>query len=90
MADAGGESIRTRLLDTWVPVLGAILSMGLGFGPMGSILKCRRNRSLGEVAPEPGHSEWLHAEYLFSLRFPQTAQSLGVACEFGIAPLSLP
>lgn len=52
MADDGGDSVKTQLLVVWVPILGAILSTGLGLGPMGDILRCRRNRSLGEVIPQ--------------------------------------
>lgn len=43
----------TTLMSTWVPIFGAILSTGLGLAPLGDVLRCRRNRSLGEVGPQP-------------------------------------
>ncbi|KAJ1469262.1 sugar efflux transporter for intercellular exchange-domain-containing protein [Baffinella frigidus] len=39
-------------MSTWVPIFGAILSTGLGLAPLGDVLRCRRNRSLGEMNPD--------------------------------------
>lgn len=42
-----------QLLMIWVPGLGAILSILLALAPMKAVLQCRRNKSLGEVGPDP-------------------------------------
>lgn len=46
-----------QLLKTWVPIWAAVLSTALGFVPMGDVLRCRRNKSLGKV--EHPLSEWV-------------------------------
>ena len=38
-----------ELLKTWVPLVGACLSMVLSLVPMRDVLWCRRNKRLGEV-----------------------------------------
>jgi hypothetical protein len=42
-----------QLMKTWVPILGAGLSIGLGTVPMQEVLRCRRNKSLGKVRRAP-------------------------------------
>mmetsp|Transcript_20295 Transcript_20295/g.46112 ORF Transcript_20295/g.46112 Transcript_20295/m.46112 type:complete len:238 (-) Transcript_20295:90-803(-) len=49
MADKGTNII----IEVVAPALGVILSTGLGFGPLPAILKCRRNKTLGETNPDP-------------------------------------
>jgi hypothetical protein len=42
-----------ELLRTWVPLFGAMLSLAMTVVPMRDILRCRRNKSLGEVRHDP-------------------------------------
>jgi len=41
------------LLKTWVPLVGACLSLVLSLVPMRDVLRCRRNKRLGEVGRDP-------------------------------------
>jgi len=38
-----------QLLSSWVPISAAILSTAMAFAPMGDVLWCRRNKSLGKI-----------------------------------------
>ena len=50
--DPMGDGLE-QLMKTWVPILGAGLSIGLGTVPMQEVLRCRRNKSLGKVRLAP-------------------------------------
>ncbi|KAJ1494508.1 hypothetical protein T484DRAFT_1609185 [Baffinella frigidus] len=41
-----------ELLRTWVPLVGACLSIVMGLIPMRDVLQCRRNKSLGQINPD--------------------------------------
>jgi len=47
-----GELLQ-EVLSKWVPLLGAGLGMILGLVPMRDVLRCRRNKSLGQVRHDP-------------------------------------
>jgi len=42
-----------QLLASWVPISAAVLSTAMAFAPMGDVLRCRRNKSLGKVGTPP-------------------------------------